>query len=453
MERFSKNLLPRECRIISIKTIEDERGNLCVADNVDLPFKVERTFWIYGVPEGKSRGGHAHRECAELIVPLSGGFDIMVDDGKSVEEYKMEKPNEGIYIGPYVWCELKNFQPDTVCLVFASHPYMSEGYIHDYESFRDTKITVHKFTAAQAEAWDEFVGKASNGTFLLKRKFMDYHSDRFVDASMMYYNEKGNLIAVLPANYDKDSETVWSHQGLTYGGLILEKEVSAVQVGEIIKLSMDYFRMMGAKRLVYKPIPYIYNNVPGESDLYWLFRNGATLHGRGLSQTVALQQPYKLKESRKSGIRKATNAGIKVEESKDVAAFWHVLDQTLNDCHGVKPVHTIAELELLMSRFPEEIKLYVAKQEGKVVAGSIVFDCGKVVHTQYLAASAEGKQIGALDLVINSLITEYYADREYLDFGISTEQGGQVLNEGLAFQKETFGGRGVNYDSWNVELN
>lgn len=452
MEHGNYNILPRECRIVDVKTVKDERGVLSIADSDNLPFKVERTFWIYGVPEGETRGGHAHRECAELIFPLSGGFDIMVDDGKEVREFCMEVPDRGIYIGPYVWCELKNFRPGTVCMVMASHPYMSEGYINDYESFRDTKITVHRFTPQLAEDWDEFIDGAGNGTFLLKRRFMDYHSDRFTDVSMLFYNEKGRIIAVLPANYDEGTKTVWSHQGLTYGGLIMAKDICAVQVGEIFKLMTDYLSMMGVSTLLYKPVPYIYNELPSEDDLYWLFRYGAELCCRGLSQSVKLGSAFRLPESRRSGIRKARNAGVTVERTDDVAHFWEVLNQTLQCCHGVKPVHSAAELELLMGRFPENIKLYVARLGDEVLAGSVVFDCGKVVHTQYLAASPKGKQMGALDLVINVLITEVFADREYLDFGISTEQGGLVLNEGLAFQKEMFGGRGVNYDCWKYEI-
>lgn len=452
MAHVNMNILPRECRIVQMKTVTDERGRLCIADSENLPFKVERTFWIVGVPEGKTRGGHAHRECAELIFPVSGGFDIMVDDGKEVREFCMDEPDRGIYIGPYVWCELKNFRPGTVCMVMASHPYMSEGYINDYESFRDTKITVHRFQPQLAEDWDAFIEEAGNGTFLLKRRFMDYHSDRFTDASMLFYNEKGRIIAILPANYDGDSGTVWSHQGLTYGGLIMAKDISAVHVGEIFKLTMDYYGKMGVSTLFYKPIPYIYNELPCGDDLYWLFRYGAELYSRGLSQSVKLDREFRLPESRRCGIRKAKNAGVTVERSDDVAGFWKVLNETLQCCHGVKPVHSVAELELLMGRFPENIKLYVARLDDELLAGSVVFDCGKVVHTQYLAASPKGKQMGALDLVINHLIAEVYADREYLDFGISTEQGGMVLNEGLAFQKEMFGGRGVNYDCWKVSL-
>ena len=452
MEHINKNLLPREYRIIQTDTISDNRGNLCVAEAEMMPFKAERTFWIYGVPEGQTRGGHAHRECAELIFPVSGSFDIMVDDGKSVQTITMDSPGKGIYIGPYVWCELSNFKPETVCVVFASHPYMSEGYINDYASFRETKITVHKYSASQSEEWDRFIEGANNGTFLLKRRFMDYHSDRFADCSMMFYNDKMELIAVLPANYDNASGTVWSHQGLTYGGLITIKDITAVQVGEIFKLAADYFTKMGAGTLIYKPIPYIYNNLPGEDDLYWLFRMGARLMSRGLSQTVSLKEPLRLKESRKSGIRKAERAGITIERSDEIGKFWNVLNRTLQDCHGVAPVHTAQELELLMSRFPEQIRLYTSKLGDEVLAGSIVFDCGNVVHTQYLAATPEGKRTGALDLLINHLITVEYADRQYLDFGISTENGGQVLNEGLTFQKETFGGHGVNYDIWEVPL-
>ena len=137
MEQRNNNILPRECKLIAIKTISDERGNLCVADETVMPFKVERTFWIHDVPAGKTRGGHAHQKCAEVLFPLSGSFDIMVDDGKTIQEFHMQSPSEGIYIGPYVWCELRNFAPGTICLAFASHPYMYDGYIKDYEAFRN----------------------------------------------------------------------------------------------------------------------------------------------------------------------------------------------------------------------------------------------------------------------------------------------------------------------------
>ncbi|MBQ8675003.1 MAG: FdtA/QdtA family cupin domain-containing protein [Bacteroidaceae bacterium] len=116
--------------------MSDERGNLCFAENSELPFKVERVFWIANVPDGKTRGGHAHQTCAEIIFPVSGAFDIYVCDEDGERVVRMDRPDTGIYIGPNVWCELRNFEPGTVCLVLASHPYSAQGYINDFKQFK-----------------------------------------------------------------------------------------------------------------------------------------------------------------------------------------------------------------------------------------------------------------------------------------------------------------------------
>jgi len=93
-------------------------------------------FWISNIPKGESRGCHAHRICAEIVFPAQGSFDMFVSDSEGERTYKMADPSIGIYIGPNVWCELKNFSQDAVCVVLASHRYMTEGYVNDYEEFK-----------------------------------------------------------------------------------------------------------------------------------------------------------------------------------------------------------------------------------------------------------------------------------------------------------------------------
>lgn len=314
-------------------------------------------------------------------------------------------------------------------------------------------ISVKAYDPSLEDLWNGIVANSKNGTFLIDRNFMDYHKDRFCDASLLFFNEKGKAIAALPANYDDESKTVWSHQGLTYGGLICAKDISATQVFEALDLALDHYRNMGAMTLNYKPIPYIYNTYPCEEDLYYLFRHDAKLISCGISQTICLNNPIKLKESRKSGLRKAAQNEIQIAESHDIEEYWKILADTLMACHAAKPVHSAEELKLLMSRFPEQIKLYAANsKDGKMLAGTIIFDFGETIHTQYMAASEEGKQKGALDMLIECMISEVYADRQYFDFGISTEQNGHILNEGLLFQKESFGGRSVCYNIWQLNL-
>lgn len=128
--------IPKGVRLINIRKADDARGSLCFAENSELPFNTERVFWIYGVGEGKTRGGHAHTSCAEIVFPVAGSFDMWTDDGNVQQTYHMNKPNEGIYIGPGTWCELRNFAPGTVCVVLASEPYKADGYINDYKEFK-----------------------------------------------------------------------------------------------------------------------------------------------------------------------------------------------------------------------------------------------------------------------------------------------------------------------------
>ncbi|MBR3478085.1 MAG: FdtA/QdtA family cupin domain-containing protein [Bacteroidaceae bacterium] len=136
MDVVDKSGLPECAKLIKVGTAIDKRGQLCFTENAELPFKIERVFWISNIPKGESRGCHAHRICAEIVFPAQGSFDMFVSDSEGERTYKMADPSIGIYIGPNVWCELKNFSQDAVCVVLASHRYMTEGYVNDYEEFK-----------------------------------------------------------------------------------------------------------------------------------------------------------------------------------------------------------------------------------------------------------------------------------------------------------------------------
>lgn len=309
------------------------------------------------------------------------------------------------------------------------------------------------YTTLLKQDWNKFVAESKNATFLFNRDFMDYHSDRFEDCSLIF-EDKGRILACLPANVDRERSQIVSHGGLTYGGVLMSEKITMVQVLEIFRLSADYFKKeYGAERWLYKPIPYIYSSYPAQEDLYALFRMGAVLESRGVSSAIQLQGRLQMSTGRLQCVKKAQKEGLVMRESSDVLPFWNLLNNVLVSNHGVSPVHTKEELDLLISRFPERIRLFVVNNElGETVAGSLVFDMGKTIHTQYMAASEDGKRKGALDMLIHELVSDVFADREYFDFGISTEGGGRYLNEGLIFQKEGFGGRAVCYDCYSVNL-
>lgn len=310
---------------------------------------------------------------------------------------------------------------------------------------------IKRYTPDQQQVWNDFVARSKNGTFLFDRRYMDYHSDRFSDCSLMVYR-KGNVYALLPAN--RTGDTLHSHQGLTYGGLLTDAKATAEGVVQLFEALNVWLRGEGIRRVTYKAMPWIYHRLPAEEDLYALTQVcHARLLTREISSSIFLQHPLRFTESRKSGLRKAQCEGLSFAESDDMAVFWKMLDDNLSTRHHTHPVHSLDELRLLKGRFSERIRLYlIYNKEKTAVGGTLIFDTGQVIHTQYIASTEEGKAHGALDLLFDELVHHRYCDRICLDFGKSTEQGGRMLNEHLIFQKEGFGGRGVCYDTYEWEL-
>ena len=312
-------------------------------------------------------------------------------------------------------------------------------------------INITIYDHSLKERWDDFVKASKNGTFLFLRDYMDYHSHRFADQSLIFYREN-NLLALLPANIIKEEKTLTSHGGLTYGGFIIHPDTKACDMIEIVQELKRHMQETGIEKLIYKPVPYIYNRIPSDEPLYALFHAGATNSARAISTTIDNDERIKFSQLRKRCIAKATKAGIECHESNDYNKFWDILTEVLQSRHGSTPVHTKEEITLLHSRFPNNIKLYTAESNGTPIAGIVVYETDTTAHFQYIAASDEGCSIGALDMLIAHLIEKVYAHKRYIDFGISTEQGGTYLNEGLIKQKEGFGGRAVVYDTYELSI-
>lgn len=306
------------------------------------------------------------------------------------------------------------------------------------------------YNSSDKAVWNQFLTTCKNGLFMFARDYMDYHSDRFTDHSLMAYDDAGKLIALLPANV-RDG-VLYTHQGLTFGGFLTSSAVKATTMLELFEHLRQHMQQNGLTKLVYKAIPYIYGTQPAEEDRYALFRSNARLFRIDISTTVNQANRLPMSDLRKRGAKKALAHGLKVEKSTDYAGFMEVLTNTLQTQHATKPVHTLAEVELLASRFPDNIHLYVAKKDNQIQAGSLIFEHATLAHAQYIAASPEGRTTGALDLLFTHLIEQTFAHKAYFDFGISTEEAGTVLNGGLISQKEGFGGRGVVHEFYEINL-
>lgn len=300
------------------------------------------------------------------------------------------------------------------------------------------------------EAWNAFVALSKNGTFLFDRSYMDYHSDRFKDHSLMFYLN-GKLYAVLPANINGDA--IQSHMGLTYGGLVMGIDASAARIITLFQELNAYLAAQGIRHMLYKCVPWVYHLMPAEEDLYAIFRTcDAHLAARDIGTVIDMGHPLQWSYMRRRALKRAVANGVTVKKSNNFADFWQILSENLSQKYGVKPVHSLQEIELLASRFPDNIALYCAYKDDRTVAGIVVYATEQVVHTQYIAANPEGKRWGAIDAICDCLINQDYADCRYFDFGRSTEDRGRYLNESLIRQKEGFGGRGLCWDwyEWQV---
>lgn len=311
-------------------------------------------------------------------------------------------------------------------------------------------IEIKRYTHKDIDEWNRFVSESRNGTFLFNRNYMDYHSDRFFDASIMAYR-KGKLCALLPANID--DKTLWTHQGLTYGGWVIPKShFDANIMLDVWEEFLNYCRTIGVKKVVYKPVPYIYSSVPSQEDLYALFRHGGYVKEINLSSTIDMRFPMGFNMSKRQQLRKTEKSELLFAESRDYKEFWQILDNCLKERHDSKPVHSYEEIVELAVKFPDNIRLYTVSDNEGIQAGVCIFDTGLVAHSQYTATTEKARKNYYLTALYDYLINKEFRCRNYFDFGTSNEQHGRVLNSGLLNQKYSMGGTGVAYTIYEIQI-
>ena len=310
-------------------------------------------------------------------------------------------------------------------------------------------IKIKIYEDSDKENWNTFIKNSKNGIFMFNRNFMEYHKDRFIDNSLLFYDED-KLIAIFPASI-KDN-VIFSHGGLTYGGFITGNDMKQHHMNDCFSALKEYAISNDIKEIIYKHIPHIYHKQPAEEDLFSLFSTGAQILKIESSTTLNFKQPLKMQKGRKAQVGRARREGVEIKESSDFESFIALENSVLQERHGTKAVHSSAELKLLQERFPDNIKLLAAYYQNQMIAGTVLFIYDNVVHTQYMAANETAREIGALDLTVATVIETYKTSKEWLDFGISTEDNGRYLNEGLIAQKEGFGGRTNIYQTWKIEV-
>ena len=311
-------------------------------------------------------------------------------------------------------------------------------------------FSVEKYNSTHKQLWNTFVSTSKNATFLFDRDFMEYHQDRFEDASVLVYKNQ-KLTAIFPANFDLGK--VYSHQGLSYGGLITAKQIKLNDFIECFKAILKHYKKQGCKSIQIKQLPSIYTAFPNDEMNYLLFVLKATLIKRETLSVINLSRKVKYSRARLEGNKRAKKHNLVIREVKEFSEFWNqILLPNLKAKHATKPVHSLEDIEILHKKFPKHIRQFNVYNNQNIVAGTTIFETKNVAHSQYISGNEEKNDLGSLDALHLHLIDYVFKDKAYFDFGSSNVNQGKQINEGLNFWKEGFGARTVTHDFYEFSL-
>ncbi|MCK5401785.1 MAG: GNAT family N-acetyltransferase [Flavobacteriaceae bacterium] len=307
---------------------------------------------------------------------------------------------------------------------------------------------VRRYTTEDSNDWNKFVAKSKNATFLFHRDFMDYHSDRFDDYSLLVFKEE-KLVAIFPAN--RVDNIIYSHQGLTYGGLVIHEALKFQDVLESFKSILIFLNSNGFETLELKLIPPIYNSLPSDEINYFMFLLNAELLRRDVLSVIDLDDGINISKNRIEGYKRAKRHKLEIKEEREFNEFWNgILIPNLKLKHNANPVHSLNEITLLKQHFPNNIRQFNVYFNDNIVGGATIFETKKVAHAQYISANIDKNMLGSLDYLHFYLINEVFANKKYFDFGISNKNQGKNINEGLLFWKEGFGAKTITQDFYRV---
>lgn len=315
-------------------------------------------------------------------------------------------------------------------------------------------ISVIPYEPGHRGRWNQFVRTARNGLFLFEREYMDYHADRFADASLMFEGRRG-LVALLPAHRRRDPAsgraTLCSHEGLTFGGLITGPAMRLGLMEEVFDALMGHMKREGLAALRYRAIPHIYGRYIGEEDLWCLHRRGARVEDVRVSCALRAGGPPSPSKSSGQALRHARNTGLEVRPWEDVEGFHALLSEWLRLRHDAAPVHSAAELRRLCDAFPRDIRILGVWRAGAPLAAEMLFMNPACIRVQYAASTPEALAAGASVLLMDHLISSAEAG-QWIDMGTSMDPATGEVTGSLHAHKEALGARAVLYRTFELAV-
>jgi len=310
-----------------------------------------------------------------------------------------------------------------------------------------TEIEALPYSLSRKHDWDTVLDNSINGTFLHRREFLDYHGDRFKDASLILYR-KGQPIAIFPA--EQEGNTVYSHRGLTYAGWILIGGLSQDAVEEIIAETLAYYQSENFFQIELRMVPDFFAKGSQNHLKTKLPKMGAIpVH---LVTHHCTPLPFRVTDRGKRwGRKQALKNGLEIKRSSDLKTFWEaLLIPNLLKRHGVRPTHSLAEMESLQRSFPAHIRFFAVDRGGEMLGGALIFVTETTAHLQYIASTALGKSLRCLDLLISWLVEEAFPDKAFFNMGVSHIPATGKINQGLVQWKESFGGQPVKVATYSL---
>lgn len=305
--------------------------------------------------------------------------------------------------------------------------------------------TVKRYKTSDFNEWNQFITTAKNATFLFHRNFMEYHKDRFEDYSLIIC-KANTIVALLPANISDNQ--IHSHQGLTYGGLLLPSNVGVSKVEAIFEEILTYFKKENIRFLTLKTVPFLYHKNSAYDLEPIFFKKQAPIIKRNQGFYINYNLPLSIHKTKLKNFRKGESFNFIITKNSNFKDFWNeILIPRLQKKHGAKPVHTLQEIETLAEKFPDNIIQYCIFKESELLAGITVFKTDKVIKSQYGATSDNGEKYRALDYLFIHVIEAYKKKGyDYFDMGVINN------NYSLLKQKEELGGSQYIQDVYQLKL-
>ena len=298
-------------------------------------------------------------------------------------------------------------------------------------------LEVVKYSPDKKKEWDEFVKESDIPVFMFLRDYLEYHKDRFNSLSLMVYDKK-KLKAVLPGHVKE--RTYYSHQGLTFGGLIKKKNIRYVDTLGIYNAISIYLKSRGILDVSVKLHPSFYSETYDQSQMYMFQSKLKSYSDLKLGACIYTHKHNFPKSSIEK--RKLKLEDFELTTSEDYESFWSILENNLSLFHNTKPVHSLKEITYLTKIFPNNIQLYIAKNKrtGKIDAGAVLYKFKNVLKLQYQAASEQGRTNRASHALYYGFISKFKNEVDHIDLGNCMDDV-DVVNTNLLYIKERFGAK------------